>query len=85
MSPSAVREPEPDPCDMTREALRGYLDTHHTVSLWPFCGRALGSSRSSTYQLAHEGTIKVLRLGHRCRVTTSWLESVLFVAGDCHD
>ncbi len=74
-------KPEPDPVGMPRDELRAYLDLHPTVSLWPFAGRALGASRSLTYQLAGEGTIKVLRLGHRYRVASSWLEAKLFGAG----
>lgn len=70
---------EPDPQEMAREALRAYLQTHHTVSLWPFTGRALGASRSLAYSLANrEGTIRVLRVGHSLRVPSAWLETTLF-------
>ena len=73
MSRSA--ESEPDPLQLSREELLAYLHTHPTVSLWPFCGRALSLSRSATYS-CHD--IKVLRLGHLCKVSSAWLESVLF-------
>ena len=56
---------EPDPATMTRDELRQYLRSRATVSLWPFTGRALSLSRSATY-------------GHLCRVSSSWLENVLF-------
>jgi len=74
----AAREPEPDPVGMPREELLAYLCSHPTVSLWPFAGRALGASRSLTYQLSRDGTIKVLCLGARRRVASSWLEATLF-------
>lgn len=74
----ALRDPEPDPLVMTREELRTFLGSRATVTLWPFCGRALGLSRSLTYRCATTGDIKVLRLGHRCRVSSAWLEGVLF-------
>lgn len=74
----ATRHPEPDPVGMPREELLGYLCSHPTVSLWPFAGRALGASRSLTYELGRTGVIKVLRLGHRCRVPSAWLEATLF-------
>ena len=48
---------EPDPRELTRSDLRSYLQTTHTISLWPFCGRALGYSRSLTYELGHSGGI----------------------------
>lgn len=70
---------EPDPREMAREELRSYLQTTHTVSLWPFTGRALGYSRSLTYGLGRSGGIKVLQLGaHRCRVPAAWVERALF-------
>jgi hypothetical protein len=69
---------EPDPRDMTRAELLDFLRSRHTSSLWPFAGRALGISRSLTYQLASTETIRVLRLGHRYRVPCSWLENALF-------
>ena len=75
MNPAAVREPEPDPREMAREALRDYLQHTHTVSLWPFTGRCLGLSRAATYGCPQ---IKVLRLGRRCRVSAAWLENLLF-------
>jgi uncharacterized protein YdiU (UPF0061 family) len=60
---------------MTRDELRQYLRSRATVSLWPFTGRALSLSRSATYSCRE---IQVLRLGHLCRVSSSWLENVLF-------
>ena len=69
---------------MPREELLAYLRSQHTVSLWPFTGRAIGTSRSLTYQLSHDGTIKVLLLGHRRRVASVWLEATLFGARGGH-
>jgi hypothetical protein len=75
----AKRDPEPDPVGMPCNEFRAYLDRHPTVSLWPTTGRALGYSRSLTYDLARAGGIRVLRLGaHRCRVPSSWLSAKLF-------
>ena len=75
----AMRDLEPDPVGMPREELLAYLRSHPTVSLWPTCGRALGYSRSLTYELGRTGGIKVLHLGaHRCRVASAWLEATLF-------
>lgn len=71
----AIREAEPDPATMSREQFLAYLRSHHTVSLWPFTGRALRLSRSATYKCPD---IKVLRLGHLSRVSSSWLEHLLF-------
>jgi len=71
----ARRRREPDPCSLSRAELIDYLHHHPTVSLWPFCGRALGLSRSLTYRCEE---IKVLRLGHRRLVASSWLERFLF-------
>lgn len=68
---------EPDPVGLPRDELVAYLCSHPTVSLWPFAGRALGASRSLTYQLAQSGAINVLALGHRRRVASSWLETTL--------
>jgi len=70
-----MRQSEPDPVGMTREDLRAFLRLRPTVTLWPFTGRALGLSRSAAYGCPQ---IKVLRLGHRCRVSSAWLEQVLF-------
>jgi hypothetical protein len=66
---------EPDPCSLSRAELIDYLHHHPTVSLWPFAGRALGLSRSLTYRCEE---IKILRLGHRRLVASSWLERFLF-------
>ncbi len=68
---------EPDPTSLPRDELRSYLRCHATVSLWPFCGRALGLSRSATYGCPE---IKVLRLGHRRLVASTWLEKTLELA-----
>lgn len=73
-----ARESEPNPAQLTREELRDYLRSHATVTLWPFSGRALGLSRSLTYQCGANGEIKALRLGHRRRVPSLWLEQTLF-------
>lgn len=70
-----MRDPEPDPLGLPREELVAFLRSRHTVSLWPFAGRALGLSRSATYACPQ---IKVLRLGHRSRVSSAWLERTLF-------
>jgi len=65
---------EPDPIALSRAELVAYPHAHPTVPLWPFCGRALGLSRSATYGCPQ---IKVLRLGHRRLVSSSWLEKIL--------
>jgi hypothetical protein len=79
MNHLAAQEPEPDPVGMPREELLSYLRSHHTVCLWPFVGRALGYSRSLTFELGRSGGIRVLHLGaHRCRVPSAWLEATLF-------
>lgn len=73
------REPEPDPSGMDKDEFLAYLHRERTVSLWPFAGRALGASRSLTYALAKSSQIQVLRLGqHRIRVSSAWLENMLF-------
>ena len=72
------RENEPDPVGMSREELLSFLNAHPTVTLWPFTGRALGTSRSLTYALAKSGQIRVLALGNRRRVSSAWLEDTLF-------
>lgn len=72
---SRRREPEPDPASMPRDELHSYLRAHPTVTLWPFAGRALGLSRSATYGCPQ---IKTLRLGRLEKVSSAWLESVLF-------
>jgi hypothetical protein len=74
-----ARMHEPDPVGMPREELLAYLRSHPTVSLWPFTGRALGYSRSLTYDLGRTCGIRVLHLGaHRSRVSSAWLEATLF-------
>jgi hypothetical protein len=70
-----------DPVSISREELRAHLRAQPTVSLWPLTGRALGLSRSLTYACARSGEIKVLRLGRRLRVPSSWLEALLFGEG----
>ena len=69
------RATEPDPAALSREDLLAYLDTHHTVSLWPFTGRCLRLSRSATYKCSD---IKVLVLGGRKLLSAAWLERYLF-------
>jgi hypothetical protein len=66
---------EPDPTQLSREELRAYLRSVPTVTLWPFCGKALRLSRSSTYSCSE---IKCLRLGHLRKVSSSWLEALIF-------
>ena len=73
-----MRRPEPDPTDMPRQELQQFLQSRPTITLWPFTGRALGTSKSLTYRLAAAGSIKVLRLGHNYRVSSVWLEKALF-------
>lgn len=72
---------EPDPRAMDRDALRAYLRTTHTVSLWPFAGRALGNlSRPATYRAAANGGIRTLSLGCRKRVVPSvWIATALLL------
>jgi hypothetical protein len=71
----ACSKAEPDPRQLSRGELVDFLRARHTVTLWPFAGRALGLSRSATYGCPE---IKCLRLGHLRRVSSAWLESVLF-------
>jgi hypothetical protein len=66
---------EPDPTALSRAELVVYLRDHHVVSLWPFAGRALNLSRSSTYGCRD---IPTLRLGHLLKVRSVWLEATLF-------
>lgn len=66
---------EPDPAQLSREDLRAYLHSVGTVSLWPFAGKALGLSRSLTYNCEE---IKWMRLGHLRKVSSAWLETKLF-------
>ena len=72
-----MKEIEPDPTTMERDELLAFLRSRHTVSLWPFTGRALGLSRSATYGCEQ---IKVLRLGHLCKVSSVWLEATLLAS-----
>ena len=71
----AERGREPDPMSLSRAELAAYLRDHHVVSLWPFAGRALNLSRSSTYGCRD---IPTLRLGHLLKVRSAWLEATLF-------
>lgn len=66
---------EPDPRQLDREEAHAYLRSVTTVSLWPFTGRALALSRSTTYSCQD---IRCLKLGHRRRVSAAWLEALLF-------
>ena len=72
-----AKRSEPDPAAMSREELRTYLGEVATVSLWPFAGKALALSRSTTYNCPD---IKCLRLGHVRKVSSAWLEATLFGA-----
>lgn len=74
----AKRESEPDPIGMPHEELQRFLQSHPTVTLWPFTGRALNASRSLTYRLAAANSIRVLRLGRSYRVPSAWLSRTLF-------
>lgn len=51
--------------------------TTPTVPLWPFTGRLLGISKSSTYAAAKTGQIPTLRLGKRLVVPTAALRQML--------
>ena len=70
-----AKRSEPDPAAMSREELRTYLGEVATVSLWPFAGKALALSRSTTYSCPD---IKCLKLGHVRKVSSAWLEATLF-------
>lgn len=72
-----AKRSEPDPTAMSREELRTYLGEVAIVSLWPFAGKALSLSRSSTYSCPD---IKCLKLGHLRKVSAAWLEATIFGA-----
>ena len=72
---------EPDPLTMTRAELASYLRNRSTVSV-PFAGAACDLSRSASYSLARSGDIRAMRLGHRLRVPTTWLERQLGLDGE---
>ena len=72
-----AKRSEPDPTAMSREELRTYLGEVAIVSLWPFAGKALVLSRSSTYSCPD---IKCLKLGHLRKVSAAWLEATIFGA-----
>jgi excisionase family DNA binding protein len=46
------------------------------IRLWPDTGRALGISRSLTYEQAREGRIPTERFGRTYRVPVAWLNEV---------
>ncbi len=69
-----MKNDEPDPATLSRDELVAFLRERHTVSLWPFTGRALGLSRSATYCCTE---IPTLRLGHLLKVRSAWLEKTL--------
>jgi excisionase family DNA binding protein len=47
-----------------------------TVSV-PEAGRRLGVGKDASYQAAHDGTIKAIRVGRLLRVPKAWLDRVL--------
>src|SRR5262245_52271627 len=54
------------------------IETRTTVDVWPIAGPALGyRSKSASYDAAAKGWIKVIELGRRKPVPTSWLRQVL--------
>jgi hypothetical protein len=59
------------------DELRSYLRAHHVVSKWPFTGKALSLSRSTTFACRD---IPTLRLGHLLKVRSAWLDQTLFGA-----
>ncbi len=48
-----------------------------TIPVWPDAGKALGLSRSATYQAAAVGEIPTIRLGRRIVVPTAALRRML--------
>ena len=48
-----------------------------TVPLWPTTGRALGLSRTATYEAAKRGDIQTIDMGHKKPVPTAWLRKAL--------
>lgn len=65
MSTAAIPKPEERP----------------TIPLWPDTGRALGLSRSATYDSASRGEIPVIRFGRRVVVPTAALRRLLGLDG----
>lgn len=72
-APSAT---EPDPRVLTRDQLVAFLRSRTTVSV-PFAGACCGISRAASYAAAKDRSLRTLRLGHRLRVPTTWLEGQL--------
>ena len=48
-----------------------------TMTIWPETGKALGLSRSATYDAANRGEIPSIRIGRRLLVPTAQLRSML--------
>jgi len=69
-------DPLPDPAEITREELLDILRARPTVGV-EFAGACCGVSRAAAYRAATSGDLKVLRLGARLMVPSSWLERFL--------
>jgi hypothetical protein len=54
------------------------IETRPTVEVWPIAGPALGyQSKSASYEAARKGRIRVIEMGRKRPVPTSWLRHVL--------
>lgn len=56
-----------------------------TLTIWPEAGRALGLSRSATYEGAARGEIPTIRIGRRLLVPTAALRRMLHLDGAAGD
>jgi hypothetical protein len=67
---------------LTREIIDALIDGPPVVQLWPTAGRAVGSGRAKTYEMARLGQFPVptLRVGQRIRVRRADLLRYLGVA-----
>ena len=68
---SFITQPESD------SVLIPQPDSQPTMRLWPDAGRALGLSRSATYQAAQRGDLPTIRIGGRLLVPTAALRRLL--------
>ena len=71
-----VRDPLPNPSQLTRDELLAILRSRSTVGV-EFAGACCGVSRAAAYRAAAAGDLKVLRLGARLMVPSTWLERFL--------
>jgi hypothetical protein len=67
---------------MDDRKIRRDIMTKLTVPLWPTAGKALGLSRSSTYEGARNGEIETIEIGRRKPVPTAFLRKKLGLTND---